>query len=54
MNPPPPPPEKYQVVTRGTKYRGCGEEYNVKKGKVKQYYLPYNIETVGKMSSWEK
>ena len=25
--------EEYQVVTRGKKYHGCGEEYNVKKGK---------------------
>ena len=31
-------------------YYGCGEEYNVKKGK--QYHLPYNIQAVGKNIKW--
>jgi len=26
--------EEYQVVKRGREYHGCGEGYNVKKGKV--------------------
>ena len=32
----------------GREYHDCGEEYNVKKGKGKQYHLPYNIKAVGK------
>ena len=40
--------EEYQVVKRVREYQGCGEEYNVKRGKRKQYHLPYNIRAVGK------
>ena len=38
--------EEYQVVKRGREYYGCGEEYNVKKGK--QYLRPYNKKAVRK------
>ena len=39
--------EEYQVVKWVKEYQGCGEEYNVKKGK--QYHLFYDIEAVGKI-----
>ena len=38
--------EEYQVLKRGRKYHGCREEYNVEKGKGKQYHHPYNIKVV--------
>ena len=35
-------------MKKGREYQGCGEEYNVKKGKgSKQYHLFYDIEAVG-------
>ena len=44
--------EEYKVAKRGREYHGCGEEYNVEKGR--QYHLLYNIEAVGKRLSGEK
>ena len=42
-------------MKRGREYHGCGEEYSVeKKGKGKQYHLPYNIEDVEKNIKWLK
>ena len=36
-----------KVVKRGRTYHGCGEEYNVEKGKGNQYHLPSTIKAVG-------
>ena len=40
--------EEYEIVTRGRKYHGCGEEYNVEKGKGEAISSSLNIEAVGK------
>ena len=44
----------YQVVKSLRECHGCGEEYNVIKGKEKQNNLPYIAKAVGKNTVWGK
>ena len=41
--------EKYQVVKRRREYHGCvGKNITWKRGREKQYHLPYNVVAAGK------
>ena len=42
--------EEYQVVKKGRKHNGCGEEFTWKKGKGKQNHLPYDIDLFVRIS----
>ena len=45
--------EEYQVVKKERKHHGCGEEFTWKKGKGKQYHLPYDIDLFVRISRGE-